>query len=117
MKPYMASLINAGILIAFGLWGYFGSDNPSLTAFIPVAAGVILLGLNVGIRKENKIIAHIAVILTLLILVALAKPLTAAISRSDSSAIFRITFMILSTLLAMVYFIRSFIEARKNPKQ
>jgi hypothetical protein len=46
MKAHTASLINAVILVLFGLWGYFGSENPSFTALIPVAVGVVLLVLN-----------------------------------------------------------------------
>ena len=114
MKPYLASLINAILLIILGLWAYFGSDSPSFTALIPVIAGVILLLLNSGIRKENKTIAHIAVVITLLVLIGLIKPLTGALGREDTLALTRVIVMILSTLLALIIFIKSFIDARKN---
>ncbi len=114
MKPYLASLLNAIILIAFGLWGYLGSDSPSYTALIPVAAGIILIILTKGLMKENKTIAHIAVALTLIILIALIKPLTAAMERSDGMALFRVIVMMLSTLFAIRYFVRSFVAVRKN---
>jgi len=114
MKAHTASLINAVILISFSAWGYFTSDTPSMTALIPLVIGVILLICNPGIRKENKIIAHIAVVLTLLVLIGLIKPLTGAMERGDSAAIFRVVIMLLSTLLATAYFIKSFIDARKN---
>lgn len=114
MKAHTASLINAIILIAFSAWGYFSSDTPSITALIPAIIGVLLLICNPGVRKENKVIAHIAVVLTLLVLIGLIKPLTGAMGRGDSAAIFRVVTMILSTLLAMVYFVKSFIDARKN---
>ena len=71
MKAHTASLINALILIALSLWGYFSSETPSMTALIPTAIGVVLLALNNGVKKENKVIAHIAVLLTLLSLIGL----------------------------------------------
>ncbi len=74
MKAHTASLINAVLLIVLPLWGYFSSETPSNTALIPVSIGVVLLAMNYGVKKENKIIAHIAVLLTLLILFGLIKP-------------------------------------------
>ena len=71
MKAHTASLINALILIGFGLWAYLGSDTPSKTALIPAGFGAVLLSLYKGVEKENKIIAHIAVLLTLLIVILL----------------------------------------------
>jgi hypothetical protein len=112
MKPYLASVVNAIVLVLFGLWGYFGSDDPSLTALIPVAAGIILLLLSPGLRKENRTVAHISVIFTFLVLVALFKPLTGAIERSDSFAVIRVLIMIASTLMALVVFVKSFLDAR-----
>ena len=114
MKAAAASLINALILICFGLWAYYASDEPSRTAFIPVGFGVVLLLCVPGVKKENKIIAHIAVLLTLLILVALCvKPLPAAISRNDTLAITRLVVMIASTIAALFFFIKSFVDVRR----
>lgn len=112
MKAYFASLINAFVLILLGFWGYFGSETPSFTSLIPAATGFILLILNWGLRKENRTIAHVVVLLTFLTLVALVKPLTGAIGRDDTTAIIRVSLMIASTLLALVYFMKSFRDAR-----
>jgi len=114
MKAHTASLINAILLIALSSWGYFSSETPSVTALIPTFIGVILLFLNNGVKKENKIIAHVAVTLTLVILLGLIKPLMGAIGRADNLAVTRVVIMIVSTILAMVYFVKSFIDARKN---
>ena len=114
MKPHTASLINAIILIVLSGWGYLSSDTPSLTALIPAIIGAILLGLNQGVKKENKVIAHIAVVLTLLILFGLIKPLTGAFERNDSIAILRVVVMMISTVIALIFFVKSFIDARKN---
>ena len=116
MKAHTASLINALVLIGFGLWAYFGSETPSKTAFIPVGFGVVLLTLYKGVKKEDKIVAHVSVVLTLLILVALAKPLTAASGRNDTLAIVRVAVMMLSTAVALVFFIKSFVDVRRARK-
>ena len=114
MKAHTASLINAILLITLSIWGFSSSETPSNTALIPAIVGAILLGLNPGVKKENKVIAHIAVLLTLVILFGLIKPLMGAIGREDSSAIGRIIVMIISTVLAKVFFVKSFIDARKK---
>jgi hypothetical protein len=114
MNAHKASLINAILLITLSLWGYLSSETPSITALIPTFIGVILIAINKGVKKENKVIAHIAVVLTLVILIGLIKPLLGAVDRSDNLAILRVLIMIISTIMAMVYFIKSFIQARKN---
>ena len=114
MKAHTASLINAVLLIVLPLWGYLSSETPSKTALIPAGIGIILLAMNPGVKKENKVIAHIAVLLTLLILIALITPLMGAVGRGDGLAILRLAAMIVSTALAMVFFVKSFIDARKR---
>jgi len=96
------------------LWGYFGSDNPSVTALIPVMAGSVLLLLAAVMRNASRVAAHIAVILTFILVVALVKPLTAAISRSDPAAVIRVSVMIGTCILALATYIKSFIDARKQ---
>jgi hypothetical protein len=113
MKAHTASLMNALILIGFGLWAYLGSDSRSETALIPVGIGVVLLALYLGVKKENKIVAHIAVLLTLLILVGLVKPLLGALDRNDGLAVMRVIVMMASTVVALVFFIKSFIDVRR----
>ncbi len=114
MKAHTASLYNAIALIGFSLWGYFSSDTPSVTALIPFFVGIVLLALNKGVKTQNKVVAHIAVLLTLVILFGLIKPLMGAFGRSDTMAIARVTIMLVSTVIALVAFIKNFKEARKN---
>lgn len=114
MKPFIASLINAITLIILGLWSYFGSDDPSFTALIPVIVGVVLLVASPGLKKENKTIAHIVVVLTLLLFVSLFKPLSGVLQRNDTLGIIRVVIMQLTTLLAIITFIQSFIKARRR---
>lgn len=113
MKAHIVSLIHAIALIGLGGYGYLSSDTPSVTALIPVVFGVLLLAMNNGVKKENKVIAHIAVLLTLLIIIGLIKPLTGAMGRGDSAAVARVATMLVLGVLAMVSFVRSFIAARK----
>lgn len=114
MKAHTASIINAITLIIFGSWGYFGSSTPSNTALIPIIGGVILIFLYPGTKKENKIIAHITVLITLLLFIGLIKPLTGAMGRADYIAVFRVVVMMITGLMAIIFFVKSFIYARKS---
>ena len=114
MKASTASLLNAIILISMGAWGYFESESKAITALIPVIIGIILLLVNKGVKNENKALAHVAVLLTFLILLGLIKPLLGAFKRENAYAIIRVLLMIISSLWAMISFIKSFISARKN---
>ena len=84
MKPHVASLVHAVALIGLGGFGYLSSETPSVTALIPVVFGALLLAMNRGVKNENKAIAHVAVLLTLLIIVGLVKPLTGAMGRGGT---------------------------------
>lgn len=114
MNASTANLLNAVVLIVMGVWGYMdpAGDKQSFTALIPAIFGVILLACSGGVKKENKVIAHIAVVLTLLCLIALcAKPLPAALDRGGIG-VFRVGAMILTCIIAMIFFIKSFRDAR-----
>lgn len=117
ISPALASMVNAIALLVLGTWGYFASSDQPITAFIPVVFGVILLVLNNGVKKENKMIAHIAVVLTALILIGLIKPLTSAIGDGRMAAVGRVGIMILTTVFALAMFVKNFIDARKNKSE
>ena len=70
--------------------------------------------MNPGIKKDNKIIAHIAVLLTFVILLGLIMPLLGAVQRSDVGALLRVLTMLITTVFAMIGFIQSFKKARKD---
>ena len=114
MKANIVSLINSVVLISMGLWGYFESDSRPITALIPVIAGVILLLINSGVKKENKIASHVAVLLTLLIIIGLVKPFLGALDRENIAGIIRVSAMILTSFWAIITFVQSFISARKS---
>jgi len=117
MKASQANILNSLTLIVFGIWGaypYVLSGAGSATSLIPLLFGLLLLSLNNGMKKENKMIAHIVVLVTFVILVALIMPLKGAFERSDTMALIRVGIMLLTSLLAMITFIQSFIQARKK---
>lgn len=117
MKPFVANLVNAVALIGLSLWGYFSSETPSFTALIPTIGGVVLLVFTPGLKKENKIVSHIVVLLTFILLIGLIKPFIGAIGRSDNGAMIRVAWMLVTSILAMSAFISSFIEVRRNRKK
>ena len=120
MQPSKVNLINSLILIVMPLWAYltYESIDPnstqSITALIPMFLGIVLLFCTSGIKNQNKIIAHIAVFITLLALVGLFKPLASAISDSRGLSVFRVSLMLITCIFSMIAFIRSFIAARKK---
>ena len=123
MTAQKMNLINALTLILIGLWGYIDVSNYKLativsfehwTALITVLFGIILLLCNKGIQNSNKAIAHVAVVLTLLVLIALVgKRLPISIDQGGVG-LFRVLAMSLSSFIAFIAFIRSFIENRKK---
>ena len=88
--------------------------SPSVTTFIPLFFGVILLICNNGLKKENKVIAHVAVLITLLSVIGLTKPFMSAIDEERFMAVFRVGLMILTGVIALITFIKSFIAARRK---
>ena len=116
MKPHKISFVNAMTLISFGLWGYFDGDaEKNITALIPVFFGIIILVLNSGLKKKSKVVSHIVVLLTFFILIALiVKPLISQIESGDQLGITRVSLMILSCLMALIVFIKSFVANRSK---
>jgi len=114
MKPHIISLLNGIVLVLMGTLGFLGNGNYPITALIPVFVGMILIGLNKGVKNQNKIVAHIAVLLTLIMLLGLFKPLIGTIERGNYYGIFRSSSMILVTFLALITFIKSFIALKKE---
>ena len=112
MNPYKANLLNSLSLIIIGFLGYF--ESSSVTALIPVVFGFVLLACSKGVKNQNKIIAHVAVLFTLIILLALVGMRLPKSIGSGGIGLVRVLVMISTSALAMIYFVKSFIEARKN---
>jgi len=114
MKPATINFINGTVLIVLSMWAYLSSTSPSFTALIPVFFGLVFWVLTPSFRKGNKVVAHLVVVLTLVLLVALIKPLTAAVDRQDALSIARVAAMMFTSLLAMIIYVRSFVLARRK---
>ena len=113
MTAHLASLINAFSLIGMSAWAYLGGSGASMTARIPAAFGVALIACYPGVKSQNKVIAHIAVLVTLVVLIALIMPLNGAIGRGDGMGILRVVIMMATSVLAIVFFVKSFIDDRR----
>ena len=111
MTSTNANIINSVTLIIIGLWGYFEVSSP--TALIPVGFGVALVLCSNGVKKQNKVIAHIAVLLTFIILIALVGMRLPKSIDQGGVGLLRVFLMIGTSTFSMIYFIKSFIAARK----
>lgn len=111
MNPANVSLFNAMVLIGVGAYGYLTSGSP--TALIPAGLGLVIAALNPWLRKNNKVVAHVAVAVTLLILLMLGVPLKSALSDGRTGSAIRVGVMMLATLAALVVFVKSFVDVRK----
>ena len=114
MKPHIINVLNALILIVLGLWGYQASANPSATALIPVGFGAVFALATPSLRRGNKVVAHVVVLLTIVLAFALIMPLRGAITRGDLVATVRVSVMLAGCIVALVVYAQSFIQARRS---
>ena len=108
------NLVNSIALISMSAWGYM--DTNSFTALIPAAFGVVLLILGTMLTNEKlvKISAHLVVLFTLLILLALVIQVLPGVLDRGGVGLIRVILMILTSFIAMIVFIKSFIDNRKS---
>jgi len=108
------NLVNSIALISMSAWGYI--DTNSFTALIPAAFGVVLLILGTMLTNEKlvKISAHLVVLFTLLILLALVVQVLPGVLDRGGIGLIRVILMILTSSIAMIVFIKSFIDNRKS---
>lgn len=116
MKASTANFLNALILIGAGLYGYFlvpsKEATQSPTALIPAAFGIIFLLMHKGVVSANKVISHIVVTLTFLLLAMCIWRFLKVAEWDAKKYIFLVC--IISNAVAMIAFIGSFIAARRN---
>jgi hypothetical protein len=108
------NLINSIALISMSAWGYI--DTNSFTALIPAVFGVILflLGTMLTNTKLVKLSAHLVVLFTLLILLALVIQVLPGVIERGGIGLIRVILMISTSTIAMIIFIKSFIDNRKS---
>ena len=111
MNAHRATLLNGCMLIAMGLWSYLATQ--AYTAFIPLAFGVAFLLLAGGVKTENKLVAHLVVVLVIVLILALVRPLMGTIDRGNTLGTLRVGLMMLTSLIALVSYVKSFIDARR----
>ena len=123
MKTEQSNLLNSLTLITVGLWGYFDVSDYALsvitsfehwTALIPVVFGFVLLLCHKGVKNNSKLVAHIAVVVTLLIFIALVGKRLPISIEQGGAGLFRVIAMSLTSFLAMITFVKSFISNRKK---
>ena len=113
MNAHTASLINAATLIACSAWAYLAVSGAHWTPLIPGIFGGALWACYPGVKAENKVVAHIAALLTVAILIALFMPLRSALQSEQIWALVRSVAMIATSALAIVFFVKSFRDARR----
>jgi hypothetical protein len=113
MQAHQANLINAIVLLVVGLWGYAANNFNSHTAIVPLGAGLLFLVLNTFLKDGNRHVAHLVVILTLVLAIALFWPLKRNMDQADTIGTLRVGIEIVSCLFALGVFIKSFIDNRK----
>ena len=96
MLPQQANFINSILLIGLGLWGYFATDAESPTALIPVAFGVVFLILSAFIK--NKWVLYAVGLLTVILTLALLKPLFQQFEQGELIPIIRVGIMFIASL-------------------
>ena len=108
------NLVNSIALISMSAWGYI--DTNSFTALIPAAFGVVLLILGTMLTNEKlvKLSAHLVVLFTLLILLALVIQVLPGVLDRGGIGLIRVIIMISTSSIAMIVFVKSFIDNRKS---
>ena len=108
------NLINSIALISMSAWGYI--DTNSFTALIPAAFGLILLVLGTMLTNEKliKLSAHLVVLFTLLILLALVIQVLPGVVDRGGIGLIKVILMISTCSIAMIVFVKSFIDNRKS---
>ena len=106
------NLINSIALISMSIWGYVDTD--SFTALIPAVFGVILFLLGTMLTNEKlvKLSAHLVVLFTLLILLALVVQVLPGVVERGGVGLIRVILMIPTSAIAMSVFVKSFIDNR-----
>lgn len=109
------NIINSSSLILMGIWGFIEVSSP--TAFIPSIFGILIFICYLLSRKNHKlniIFSHVAIILTILILAALAGTRLSTSIEEGGWGLVRLIVMIGTCSFSIVIFINSFIQSRKN---
>ena len=112
VHPYIINTINALVLLAAGLTGYFANPAKPPTALIAPLFGLLLLACTYHLRRHNRFVFHTVTALTLLVgmlVVWRIDPEAFAWSRRDNLLLL----MGLSCFVAVSFYIGTFIRERR----
>jgi len=101
MKNYVVMIVNAVVLIVIGVYGYFTSASP--TALIAPIVGVVLFLCAFPVKKENHVVTHIAVALTLLTALAF---FVVGFIRGNALILIMAVISLIATILYVMDFLR-----------
>ena len=109
MSPQRANLINSLVLLIIGLWGFGASGWGSTTALIAPSFGVLFLILMPFFNKGNKTVIYAVMVLTLILMIALLRPLTREMGQNDYQGVLRVATMMFSCITTTVVYYRNFL--------
>lgn len=119
--PDKVNYYYAIFLILIGLFGFVArysiQGDMQVTSLIPVFFGIIFLFLTKGIKNENSVIAHLAVVLTFVLAAVVTymffKNLSAEFVGSRKFFIFLLTAVVSYVVLGI--YVAGFIDKKRNP--
>ncbi len=119
MPPHIVNICYSLLHIGLGLFGFLGRymerGDFQYTALIPSALGLLLLSMTGGIKNDNKLIAHLIVVLTLLWGGMITYVLFKNGLASNRVSIIFLT-IALSSFVAMAIYVKGFIDKKKQKR-
>ncbi len=107
MAPFIPGIINAVVLILVGLSLVFHTENTSISTWIPVITGLVLLLLAPALLKKSRFAIYLSHLFSILSVLALFIPLRAAIENIQVSIILRTSVMMFTSMFAAISLIRA----------
>lgn len=117
-KIILISFVNAFVLTGVGLWGYIAVKSP--TALIPVGFGIALILCSLVLKYKpslTKIVAHVAVFLVIIILVALLGMRLPKSLETGGLGLLRVLIMSVSCGFTLFSFVKHFKDNRQAMKK
>lgn len=114
MKSQHAALVNSIVLIIIGFWGYAANNFATHTAIIPLGSGILFMILSLLLKTENKNILLLIISLTLLLILAFSMPFLRNAKQADLWGMFRIGIEMLVSAMALIVYLRNFVQLNKN---
>jgi hypothetical membrane protein len=121
MKPYIISAISGLIVLVVGIYNITATPIISASDYLIPAIGVLFLGASPAIKKDNKAIAHIIVVFTLVLAIFSGYKAYMA-SLAELSPEREKTIQVYSALAitcagAFAYYLQGFIERKKSEQE